>query len=338
MNPGDQRHAICDLHCDLLAYLASNPHGHPGQKEDIGCATPYLREGRVALQVMAVFTTPGDDSVDLAERQVGLFERLPREHAQAFARVTTTNQVKSHLDGSRTGIVLSIEGGSGLCTEGEPLDKGLARLDGIVTAVKRIIYISLTHNAENRFGGGNASTVGLKDDGRVLLDYLDGRGIAVDVSHTSDALADGILDHLEARGLNVPVLASHSNFRAQREHPRNLTDDVAREVIRRGGLIGMNFLREFVDPDNPEMLQAHIEHGLALGAEEALCLGADFFHAGDHPDKSRLPFFFPQHENALCYQPLLTDLSKSLDEARIRRLAHGNVLSFLERNWTCCAS
>jgi microsomal dipeptidase-like Zn-dependent dipeptidase len=318
----------------LLAYLAKQPGGHPGSTEDIGCAIPYLQEGRVALQVMAVYTTPGDNSVEFAERQVDLFGQLLREHAQVFAQVTNTEQVTSHFNGTQCGIVLGIEGGSGFCTEGEPLAEGLARLDRIVATVKRVIYISLTHNAENRFGGGNASTAGLKDDGRVLLYFLSGRGIAVDLSHTSDALAHGVLNYLEARALQVPVIASHSNFRARREHPRNLTDDVAREVIRRKGLIGINFLREFVDPDKPETLQAHIEHGLALGAEEALCFGADFFHTGDHPDKSRIPFFFPQHENALCYQPLLADLCKNHGEAHIRRLAHGNVISFLERNWT----
>jgi len=333
INRETQQYHVCDLHCDLLAYLAKNPNGDPGNTEDIGCAIPYLREGRVALQVMAVHTTPGDDSVELSVRQVSLFGQLLRRQPQFFTLATSTGRVKSCLSGRKIGIVLSIEGGSGLCLEDERLDEGLARLDRIVAAAGRVIYISLTHNAENRFGGGNASTAGLKDDGRVLLEYLNRRGIAIDLSHTSDALADGILNHLDARSLDVPVLASHSNFRALRKHPRNLNDELAGEVIRRKGLIGMNFLREFVDPDRPEMLQAHIEYGLELGAGNALCLGADFFHTGDHPDKSRIPFFFPEHQSALSYAPLLADLGKNLDEACIRRLAYENVVSFVERNW-----
>lgn len=334
MNPRSQRHPICDLHCDLLAYLAKQPNGHPANTEDIGCAIPHLRDGGVKLQVMAVYTAPGDDSVALAQRQVSLFAQLLREHAQAFASATTLEHAKRHLTGTQTGIVLSVESGSGLCTESEPLDEGLARLDQIEAASERVIYVSLTHHGENRFGGGNACTVGLKADGRVLLDYVNGRGIAVDLSHASDALAGDILNHLEAGGLDVPVLASHSNFRAVREHARNLTDEIAREVIRRKGLIGLNFLREFLAPDNPEALAAHVEHGLALGAEEVLCFGADFFHTGSHPDKSREPFYFAQHENALCYQPILTELGKCLTEANIKRLAFENVMTFLERNWT----
>jgi membrane dipeptidase len=89
------------------------------------------------------------------------------------------------------------------------LEIGFERLEQIINTVSRILYIGFTHHAENRFGGGNNSKVGLKEDGKKLLQYLNGKKIAVDFSHASDALARDILDYLSDHNLEVPILANH---------------------------------------------------------------------------------------------------------------------------------
>ena len=143
-------------------------------------------------------------------------------------------------------------------------------------AVEKILYVSLTWNHENRFGGGNASQVGLKRDGELFLDYLSEQRVAIDLSHTSDALAHDILNYIDRKGLKLTPIASHSSFRSIKDCPHNLPDDLAREIIRRGGMIGINFVRHFIG-DRPEDFLEHIHHGIALGAENSLSLGADFY-------------------------------------------------------------
>jgi microsomal dipeptidase-like Zn-dependent dipeptidase len=65
----------------------------------------------------------------------------------------------------------------------------MSRLDEIVRACKKLFYISFTHHTENRFGGGNYSdNIGLKKDGEQLLEYMDGKSIAIDFAHASDQL------------------------------------------------------------------------------------------------------------------------------------------------------
>jgi membrane dipeptidase len=76
--------------------------------------------------------------------------------------------------------------------------------------------------------------------------------------------------------LQVPILASHSNFRTVFKHPRNLPDEIAREIILQKGVIGINFLRAFVNDKNPDALLDHIEYGMKLGAEDALCFWCRF--------------------------------------------------------------
>lgn len=131
--------------------------------------------------------------------------------------------------------------------------------------MSRILYIGFTRHAENRFGGGNNSKVGLKEDGKKLLQYLNGKKIAVDFSHASDTLASDILDYLSDHNLEVPILASHSNYRKVFNQTRNLPDHIAKEIIQRGGIIGVNFLRAFVNNENPNALYHHINRGIELG-------------------------------------------------------------------------
>ena len=68
-----------------------------------------------------------------------------------------------------------------------------------------------------------------------------------------------------------------TNYRPIFDHPRNLRDDIAKEIINRQCLIGLNFVRAFVNNEHPEVLYEHINHGLELGGENAVAYGDDFF-------------------------------------------------------------
>ena len=173
----------------------------------------------------------------------------------------------------------------------------------------------------------------MKEDGKRLLDYLAGKGIPVDLSHTSDLLAEGILNHIDRHHLPIPILASHSNFRTIWDHKRNLTDEFAQEIIHRGGIIGVNFLRAFLDSEHPERLFEHLIYGSKLN-EQAIAFGADFFYTLDFPDPSRHPFYFPLAENASKYPGILERLSQDFSEVQLRKLAHENVFRFYQNLWS----
>lgn len=305
---------IIDLHCDLLAYLEESPHRSANDRV-AHCSIPQLKEGNVKSQVFAVFTKTGMDSVHKGYKQIEIFQDLVNHHF--------TEDLQA---------LLAIENASGLFNEKEPLEKGLQRLRALDGTSAKPLYISLTWNMENRFGGGNATFVGLKDDGRYLLEALHGRGIAVDLSHTSDKLADGILDYISNKNLSIPLLASHSNARSVLNHPRNLPDAFAKEIIRREGLIGLNFYRPFVGKDATGFL-SHIEHWLELGAEKNICFGADFFYEGDavlSPEAA----YFSRYQDATCYAHLLELFQQKLglSENLLIGMASQNARHFIESN------
>ncbi|MHA7129578.1 dipeptidase [Algoriphagus namhaensis] len=325
---------IFDMHCDLLSYLSNVAGANAFNKDDIGCAIPWLVDGGVRTQVTAIYTDVNEGSMKLAGTQADIFVDLLEQNSRELAPFDSVF-LKNWEKEPKLALLASIENAAGLGNESAEWNAITDQLESILSRVDRLAYISLTHHTENRFGGGNYTKgIGLKKDGQKLLDYLSGRKIPIDLSHTSDLLAEGILTHLDKENLDVPVIASHSNFRAIWDHPRNLTDEFAKEVIHRKGILGVNFLRAFLDTENPGRLFDHILHGFEIGADEQVCFGADFFYTKNFGDPSRVPFYFPLAENASKYQSILTTLSQNLNPDQLDRLAYKNALNFYRNLWS----
>lgn len=324
---------VIDTHCDILSYLAKTPKAAADKSEDIACAIPLLQLGNVKLQICAIYTDVRPGSIELATLQAYKYREMLMMHAQEVVQADAEFLKNINLN-SKIGLVTAIENAAGLADEEAPIQKAFEQLDKLIQMTGRMAYISLTHHTENRFGGGNYTEgIGLKDDGKRILDYISGKKIAIDLSHTSDLLAEGILNHIDTQKLDVPVMASHSNFRSIWNHKRNLPNEFAQEIIKRGGLIGVNFLRAFLDNEHPERVFEHILHGFEIGAEEQMCFGADFFYTKDFPDPSRHPFYFPIVENASKYPSILDKLGENLKQSQLEKLAFKNAQRFFKTLW-----
>jgi membrane dipeptidase len=314
---------IADLHCDLLLYLSLNESRKADQPE-ARCSYSQLKEGLVFLQTFAIFSETKKNSVLSGEKQLSIFQTLP---FQGFKLLTSLR-----LPDNRNEIhaVAAIENASSLCEEDEDFSHIFRRLDHVLALCGPLLYISLTWNSENRFGGGNSTSIGLKRDGEELLDYIDGKKIAIDLSHTSDALANDILNYIDKKSLCITPIASHSNFRKIWDHPRNLPDSIAREIIHRGGVIGLNFVKKFIG-DSAADLRKHIEHAVKLGGLHQLCFGADFFCDHDVSASSLQPFFFEELGDSSCYGSLLSELSTDINPKNLEGIAYQNLSEFFKR-------
>jgi len=321
---------IIDAHCDLLSYL-TRQNSDINNTQDIGCAIPHLTKGNVKLQVMAIFAPTELDSHKSGIEQSEIFQNLNVQKNELYR--FEKQHLESLADNKDIGMLAALENASAFCDESITLKQGFDNLQTITDNVGNLFYIGFTHHSENRFGGGNYTSVGLKDDGKALIDYLDQRNIAIDFSHTSDALAYDILNYISKNNISVPVIASHSNYRTVFDHPRNLPDDIAQEIIHRQGLIGVNFLRAFVNNEKPETLLEHIAYGIELGAQNSICYGADYFYVKSHPDKSRIPFYYKEHENASSYQRINEELGKKFGDEICNKISYQNVTDFLTRLW-----
>lgn len=137
-----------------------------------------------------------------------------------------------------------------------------------------IRFAMLTWNYENPYACGSAVSQkkGLTSQGKDLVKFFQTQGIILDISHLSDQGAEDLFSLTDA-----PVIASHSNVREICGHSRNLKKEHIQELIRRKGLIGMNFYAPFVG-ENPSIhsLIRHMDRILEMGGEDVLAIGSDF--------------------------------------------------------------
>lgn len=310
---------IYDLHCDMLLYLATGQNRTP-LDPCVRCSIPQMQAGNVKLQVLANFAVTEPNSTVKGMAQAKLFQPLLKRYAADLKTIR---------------LITAIENSSAFSEEDEPLEASLERLETFIKLSGKPLYISLTWNSENRFGGGAHTQTGLKPDGKALLNYLSGRRIAIDLSHTSDRLAEEIFKQIDQQKLQIPVIASHSNFRSIKNVARNLPDELALEIKKRNGVIGMNFIRAFLGEQSESALAAHLEHALKLGLEEQICFGADWFYEDDVPESLRQaigPGFFEEIGDASVYPAVLQLWKKKLGLSHelAANIAHKNAARLVD--------
>lgn len=134
----------------------------------------------------------------------------------------------------------------------------------------------LTYNTMTAIGSGCTERVdgGLSAYGLAVVARMDAVGMVVDVSHCGDRTT---LDAIEGSG--GPVLVTHANCRELVPgHPRGKTDEAIRALARRGGVIGLTTLRNFVCDHEPTTLEHWLDqcsHVADLVGPQHLGIGTD---------------------------------------------------------------
>lgn len=103
-----------------------------------------------------------------------------------------------------------------------------------------------SYNTRNSAGGClDAVDEGLTGYGRALVRELNAVGMVADGSHCGARTG---LDLCEVSQL--PVVYSHSGMRAVWDHPRDITDEQARECAATGGVVGITGVGVFLGPND----------------------------------------------------------------------------------------
>lgn len=134
-------------------------------------------------------------------------------------------------------------------------------------------------------GGAFNNDLGLTDFGKKTVEGCFNYGITPDLSHSNDKISKQTIDI--AKAYSKPVIASHSCSRQVFDHPRNVSDDVARRIAEIGGVIGVNFVSDHLGGKSIETILKHIEHLSNVSGTDAVCLGGDLDGMGNEslPDE-----------------------------------------------------
>lgn len=258
---------IFDLHCDTITECKKL--GLNLINDRLHVSLDKLPAHTRLCQCMAVFikdTVRGEAAFQYFCDVYAYFCAQLRRYRDCAAQVRDTRGIGCLLRHKQYALLLTVEGGSALGGKLENLQH-LHRCG--------VKMMTLTWNGANELSGGAATDEGFTPFGRAVVKDMERLGMVVDVSHLSDR-AFWELCGFAGR----PFVASHSNARAVCDHRRNLTDDMFREIVARGGLVGINFYPLFVTEeghsDDVGDLVRHVFHFLELGGEDVLALGSDF--------------------------------------------------------------
>ena len=129
-------------------------------------------------------------------------------------------------------------------------------LDGDLNLLRALYRLGLrslqltAHNQTNAFIDSCCDAKkwnGLNDHGRAVIAEMNRLGMMINVAHASD---EAILQAVAAS--RQPVIYSHGGFRGIVNHPRCITDEAAKALAAKGGVIGIQFGSSFNNPKYAE--------------------------------------------------------------------------------------
>lgn len=227
---------VFDAHTDVPTRLYVGPADLSERLPDGHVDLPRLREGGVDALIFALFIPaplgPEAGLQHARELFAKLREQLRPGELELAVSVEDIRRAKRH---GAVAAVTGLENGRPLTVPG-----ALEECAGMGVRV-----VTLTHQATHEWCDACTDEPrhgGLSEEGVGIVREMARFAMLPDISHVSDVAA---LQCLEvAKG---PVVASHSSARAICNHPRNLPDELIREVARRGGLVMANAYAAFLD-------------------------------------------------------------------------------------------
>jgi len=284
---------VTDMHVDVLCKLLEYPGSkwrEPDGKGKFDATPDRLRQGGIGLQVFALFlpnTVPA--SPESVFRAVELFwsEVLT---VKGVKLIRGAGDIEAAQKEGKIGALLSLEGVAGL-------QGNLWALHLLYRLGLRLLGPTWNHANWACDGAMEPRGAGFTKAGKQLIAECENMGILVDVSHLSDR---GFWELAERGGR--PFYASHSNARAVRDHPRNLTDQQIQAIISARGIIGLTFVPWFLTAQEPATIDdvlRHVEHVCALGGAEHIAFGSDFDGISRHVQGLEHPGKYPDLINAL---------------------------------------
>lgn len=309
---------MIDLHCDTLTTKTPCT----GEYADtLDCPTNQIALSKIPkgtkwAQLFAIFIPDdkrGQAAIDYFDYYKESFYALAEHHKDCFTPCRSFKDIKRTFDEKKFGGILTVEGGCVLAGQ-------LERVRSIADAGVKLL--TLVWNGENEIGSGHDTTKGLTDFGKEVIPELEKNNIIIDTSHLNDK---GFEDLFKIA--KKPFVASHSNARAIASHKRNLKDEFIEEIIKRQGLIGLNYHMPFLSDNEStasfDDILRHTTYFLEKGAEGCLALGSDY-------DGSTISDCLNSVEKAFSLYDYF--IAHGIPERTADNIMFGNAYGFFERN------
>ena len=250
---------VVDTHDDTTQRLLDGKFDLGTRSSTGSIDIPRMREGNVGAIFFSIWMpskVTGPDAVNRAIVQIDAVREQVRKHPNDLVLATTAAEIRDAHKQGKIAALLGVEGGHIINS-----DLGVLR----AYAALGVRYMTLTHSGNDEWADSSTDQAvhnGLTDFGREVVREMNRLGMMVDISHVSDKT---FYDALETS--KAPLIASHSSCRAICDAPRNMTDQMMKDLAAKGGVVQINYHVGFLSQEFRDAEKANPELNKTISAE-----------------------------------------------------------------------
>jgi membrane dipeptidase len=242
---------VIDTHDDTTQRLLDPKFDLAIRHNDGNVDIPRMKEGGLDAIFFSIWISSkilGPEAVKKALDQIDAVRETVRKNPKDLLLATSAADIREAKKQHKIAVLMGVEGGHMMGN-----DLSVLR----TFAALGVCYMTLTHMDNNEWADSSTDKPahnGLTDFGKDVIREMNRLGVTVDISHVSDKT---FYDALETS--KAPVFASHSSCRALCVAPRNMTDDMIRDLAKHGGVIQINYHVGFLSQEFRDYEKAHPE-------------------------------------------------------------------------------
>jgi len=220
---------------------------------------PRMKEGGLGAIFFSIWIPSkitGPEAVNRALVQIDAVREQVRKHSNDIVLATTAWEIREARKQGKIAALMGVEGGHMINS-----DLGVMRS----YAALGVRYMTLTHTGNTEWADASTDKPahnGLTEFGKDVVREMNRLGVMVDISHVSDKTFYDVLEISKA-----PLIASHSSCRAICDAPRNMTDQMMKDLAAKRGVVQINYHVGFLSQEFRDAEKANPELNKVINAE-----------------------------------------------------------------------
>lgn len=192
-------------------------------------------------------------------------------HPDQLALVRSRSDYDTARAAGKLALWISLQGGNALLHD-------MSVLEGEVGQI--LHRITLVHLTSSRLGATNSPAGmggGLGPFGAEMVERCNQARVFVDLAHASKRT---FWEAHEVHDRSLPFIVSHTGVEGVRKHWRNIDDDQIRAVAESGGVVGIMYQSQFLQPvtlyAQRKAIVDHLAHVIHVVGEDHAAIGTDY--------------------------------------------------------------